>query len=141
MLTKKKKLILTGFSCLLFFILDRLIKNLYFSGQPLVGLTFQKNFLFVFIFQGWFFYLLTALLLMLLVYLMTSVYRAEKYLQFFALSLILVGGVSNFLDRALHGFVLDYFNFFNLWMFNLADVMILVGALIFLRQIIRKNRF
>jgi lipoprotein signal peptidase len=139
MLNKKKKLILTGFSCLLFFILDRLIKNLYFSGQPLASLTFQKNFLFVFIFQGWFFYLLTALLLMFLVYLMVGVHRAEKYLQFFALSLILVGGVSNFLDRALHGFVLDYFNFLNLWMFNLADVMILSGALIFLWQLLRRK--
>ncbi len=49
-----------------------------------------------------------------------------------ALALILGGALSNLLDRAFHGFVLDYIDL-KIWpVFNLADGAIFVGALILL---------
>jgi len=45
---------------------------------------------------------------------------------------LVIGGLfSNLLDRLLYGFVVDYFALDTGLIFNLADMMILVGALIF----------
>lgn len=49
--------------------------------------------------------------------------------------LMLGGALSNTLDRILHGGVVDIISVFDLSQFNLADVMILLGALSLLRGI------
>ncbi len=49
--------------------------------------------------------------------------------------LLLGGAFSNTLDRFLHGGVVDIISIFDLSQFNLADVMILVGALSIVRGI------
>lgn len=51
-----------------------------------------------------------------------------------ALTLILGGGISNFIDRIVRGFVVDYIDItpiFNFPIFNLEDVIIIIGWLIF----------
>ena len=45
--------------------------------------------------------------------------------------LVIGGLLSNMFDRLMRGFVIDYFTFGAGLIFNLADVMILVGAIIF----------
>ena len=45
--------------------------------------------------------------------------------------LVIGGFLSNLFDRLTHGFVIDYFTFGADLIFNLADVMILLGAIIF----------
>jgi len=139
MFSKKKKVVLSFLTCLLFFILDRLLKNLYFLRPRINWLNFQENYNFLFIFQGWLFYLLTVLILLILAYWVAISWRNERYQLVFALALILVGGFSNFFDRLLYGFVIDYFYFFNLWFFNLADLMILFGVLVLLFDVFRKK--
>jgi len=134
-----KRILTNLFFCLLFFIFDRFLKNLYFLIQRPTFLKFQKNYYFLFVFQGNFFYFLTTLILIILVFLILRAYQKEKYQQVFALGLILVGGFSNFLDRTIHGFVIDYISFFSLWSFNLADLMILIGSLLFLWQLLKKK--
>jgi signal peptidase II len=47
-----------------------------------------------------------------------------------ALLLILAGAISNFIDRLLFGFVIDYLAFFSRSYLNLADLMIAAGMLI-----------
>ena len=53
-----------------------------------------------------------------------------------AIALLLAGGVSNWMDRALHGSVVDFLNIGIGWLrtgiFNFADVAIMLGAALFL---------
>lgn len=125
---------------LLFFTSDRLIKNLALLNKLPTWLNFQKNYYFLFIFQGWFFYLLTTSILLFLVFLIIKGYKKENYQPSFSLIFILLGGGSNFFDRIIYGFVIDYFNFFNLWSFNLADAMISFGFLSILIYIFQKKK-
>lgn len=48
-----------------------------------------------------------------------------------SISLIIAGAVSNLLDRIFRGNVIDYFNFFNLNHFNLADIYIILGVVLY----------
>lgn len=139
MFRRGKKTFLFGGLVLSFFILDRLLKNLYFFEPDFGFLKFQENYHFLFIFQGSFFYWLTLLIFIGLVFWLVKSYQQKNNLNVFALSLILIGGFSNFWDRFLYGFVIDYFIFLNLWILNLADLMICIGLLILLTNILRKK--
>ena len=134
-----KKIFLLNLGGLIFFILDRVLKNLYFFDQDLSFLKFQKNSKFLYFFQGIFFYWLTFLIFLGLIFYLIKKYQQNQLGLIFSLTLILVGGFSNFLDRLLHGFVIDYFNFFSLWSFNIADIIILGGSIIFFLNI-RENK-
>jgi signal peptidase II len=46
------------------------------------------------------------------------------------LGLILGGAIGNLIDRVLIGYVTDIFLFYNLPVFNLADISVFLGALI-----------
>lgn len=52
--------------------------------------------------------------------------------------LLLMGITSNMLDKIRFGFIIDYINLFDLCIFNVADLMILIGALIFIEKLIRE---
>ncbi len=47
--------------------------------------------------------------------------------------------VSNLIDRILFGYVRDYIDFFNLFIFNLADFYITIGVLFLVYQLFRKK--
>jgi len=51
-------------------------------------------------------------------------------MQLWSASLVLAGGLGNFIDRALQGYVIDYFEFLfmRFAVFNLADVFITCGV-------------
>ena len=51
----------------------------------------------------------------------------------FGLSFILGGAIGNFIDRFFHGFVTDFFDFrlINFAIFNIADVFITIGGILF----------
>ena len=52
--------------------------------------------------------------------------------EYFAFSLILAGGLGNFIDRINHGFVVDFIDIsFNPYIFNLADSYVTIGILIY----------
>lgn len=53
-------------------------------------------------------------------------------------ALIVAGILSNSIDRMRLGFVIDYINLFNIFVFNLADIMILCGAIILFWQIVKE---
>ncbi|MDD3006852.1 MAG: signal peptidase II [Candidatus Pacebacteria bacterium] len=55
-----------------------------------------------------------------------------------ALALIFSGISSNILDRAHTGFIIDYINLSNIYIFNLADLAILLGAILFIWRIIKE---
>jgi len=52
--------------------------------------------------------------------------------QLTAFSLIILGALSNLIDRLIFGFVIDYINIFIWPVFNLADCMIVVGVLTYI---------
>lgn len=56
----------------------------------------------------------------------------------FGIQLILAGGIGNFIDRALRGYVIDYINLnlFKFPAFNFEDVLIVCGTIYFIIQII-----
>jgi len=45
-----------------------------------------------------------------------------------SLELIFIGGLSNLLERLLYGGIVDYWNFIDLWYFNISDLFISVGV-------------
>jgi len=47
---------------------------------------------------------------------------------------ILAGGLSNFIERVNLGYIRDYVNFFSLWYFNIADLLIFIGACILISR-------
>lgn len=57
-----------------------------------------------------------------------------------ATSLIIVGAVSNLLDRVILGYVVDYVNIFVWPIFNLADCLIVIGVLIYLAGELISNK-
>src|SRR6187455_1245065 len=60
--------------------------------------------------------------------------RREEWLARLGLSMILGGAIGNLIDRALHGYVLDfvdvYWRTWHFWAFNVADASISVGAVL-----------
>ncbi|HSL22146.1 MAG TPA: signal peptidase II [Vicinamibacterales bacterium] len=69
---------------------------------------------------------------------------AHERLARTGLALILGGAVGNLLDRAMHGYVLDfvdvYYGTVHFWAFNVADASISVGAVLVLFEVIFSGR-
>ena len=129
---------------LLVFVLDRFLKLLAFFYEPNFkifidffrfsfavnyGLAFSINFpteILLFLYLLGFFGLGVILL---------KTFTRIRYCA--SILFILCGAFSNFLDRLFLGYVIDYFAVFNLNVFNLADLMILIGAGMFLKNIFK----
>lgn len=79
--------------------------------------------------QRWFFIVITLIVMFGIVYYLQKVAR-DKALVSYALALILGGAIGNFVDRLLHGEVVDFFDFtlINYPIFNIADSAIVVGV-------------
>lgn len=66
--------------------------------------------------------------------------KGKEYLKSLALAMLILGSLSNIYDRIIYGAVIDYFSFANLNIFNLADVLIIAGAIVLLyREFKAKN--
>ena len=63
-------------------------------------------------------------------------YYAKTTLARVGLSLVIAGGIGNMIDRLILGFVVDFIDFcafdFWVWVFNVADAAVCVGAAVFL---------
>jgi signal peptidase II len=127
----------------IFFIADRLLKGVALGN----GSTYFKRLIgdiFVFRFTAnpymsfslalpqWlsysFIFLAIALLIYYIFYLILKK-KGQKW-EIVLLTIILVGAISNILDRCLYGYVVDYLELKFFTVFNLADVMISGGAII-----------
>ncbi len=132
---------------LVFFIVDRLIKYLFFNHilSNSFFLTYVTN-------QGIafglsiptaiiaLFYFLIFIIIFFLINWLIYLYQAKKYLTGFFLWLVILGALSNIIDRIKFGFVIDYINLYIWPVFNLADTMIVVGVILFLIQYIKIER-
>lgn len=59
-------------------------------------------------------------------------YQKRKTVLIIILTLIITGALSNLIDRILYGYVIDYINIFSLSFFNIADIMIVGGVILFI---------
>ncbi|MFA6918999.1 MAG: signal peptidase II [Patescibacteria group bacterium] len=72
------------------------------------------------------------IVIFVLIWYIINLYKTKsgRYLAVFASTLVLLGAISNLFDRIQIGQVIDYLYLKNFSIFNLADAMITVGAVI-----------
>jgi len=73
-----------------------------------------------------------GVLLIMLSFLWWQTLLKKNLIQFTAICLIIFGALSNLLDRLIVGHVIDYINIFIWPVFNLADIMIVTGVVLYL---------
>lgn len=80
--------------------------------------------------------LLVALSLVIVVGLSVWIYRGTTLFRSVALAMICGGALGNLIDRAYHGYVIDFILFhvgrFSWYVFNVADVAVVVGVILLL---------
>jgi len=127
-------------------ILDRFSKWLILN-QPdlyqcsLIELKLFKNPNLYFIsFNSTLLYFLIGATLFLLLFLFLRSWQKKDFLLMTGFSLIILGGLSNFLDRIIFGYVIDWLrvSILPISIFNIADLMI-IGGIITLIGILIKN--
>ena len=88
-----------------------------------------------------FFLVFTMVVIALLLYFLIR-YRNAGRLFCWALSLLLAGGVGNFIDRFRNGYVVDFleFTFVSFPVFNIADICVTCGAILLCIYVIFSGR-
>ncbi len=81
--------------------------------------------------QKFFFIGIAALATIVIVFMLRKLSRRDWFMQL-SLSLILGGALGNLMDRLIHGYVIDFIDFYlgtwHFWTFNVADAAISIGA-------------
>lgn len=140
-------------SILLLILLDQAVKGYVVKEIPLggmrrfipkvVSLTYLKNSGAAFSMlenQQWFFAIITLIAMgAAFVYLYRHI-KGSLWLLL-GLTLIISGGIGNFIDRVRQGFVIDMFHldFMNFAIFNVADIYLTVGVGLLLIYILREE--
>ncbi|PKM91212.1 hypothetical protein CVU82_04145 [Candidatus Falkowbacteria bacterium HGW-Falkowbacteria-1] len=133
----------------IFFIIDRFLKNLAISserGFSLLGNILKFNFVpneyiaFSIPIHGTsLFYFLSLLLVLVLVYFF-FLFIKKKWFEFLCFFGIFLGALSNFIDRILYSFVIDYFDLVYFTVFNVADVLIFFSSLFLLVFYLKEDK-
>lgn len=94
--------------------------------------------------QMMFFYIITAIVLIGIIYYMEKYARDNKFLAI-SLSLLLGGAIGNFIDRLLHQEVVDFLDVmilkYDFPIFNIADSALVVGViLVFIATLIEEKK-
>ena len=112
--------------------LDQILKNIFLEIN-----LFQKNYYSLF---GLNINESLALCILFIFFMLIFQYRQKNKLKdiFIPASLIICGITSNLIDKIRWGFIIDYINLANVFMFNFADLCILVGASLFAWHIIKE---
>lgn len=119
------------------FLLDRLLKRAALSGFKMEfapgALTFDlfrnSGIAFSLPFSGPLVWILSVGILAAISLMAAREFRARRYGLAGAFGLFLFGACSNLFDRVVYGFTVDYFIFFGRSAVNIADGMIVSGAL------------
>lgn len=85
--------------------------------------------------------LLTLVLIVLIVGLIwyfVKMFKKQQTVQASLLFFVILGASSNLADRFLYAGVIDYINVEKFTIFNLADAMILIGIILFIRTGVKK---
>ena len=83
---------------------------------------------------------LTIVIIYILISILISFYKKGLGLEYFSLTLIIVGAISNLIDRLRYGYVVDYIDVKFFSVFNIADSMITIGIiLIVIKELLFKK--
>jgi signal peptidase II len=145
----KKKTALIIIGAVFFVALDRLLKLLAVDGirfdilGDILKFNFVKNFNIAFSlplggdFLLWFILVVIIGLLYNFVYL----YKKQEYLLSSFLMMIVLGAISNVLDRIKYGFVIDYLDLKYFTVFNISDFLIVFGVILLLFFYNKNNKY
>lgn len=138
----------------IFFIADRYLKILAINlaaAEPirLIGDIFSFNFTanyyiaFSLPLSGW---IITALIIIIIVILIYYIFylianKQARPGEIILLTIIILGAISNILDRFSYGYVIDYLELRYFTVFNVADMMISGGAIILIFKNITNKRY
>ena len=101
--------------------------EIYKNYNALFGLPINSNLIFLFF-----------LFLIFLYYFILQKEAGLPVGKSASFSLILGGIAGNLTDRFFYGYVIDYINLFNLFVFNIADLAICFGALLLSWKVLKK---
>jgi signal peptidase II len=141
-----KKIFWINAFCLIFFILDRSLKQMALVNgikkflNLNIFLSFNEGVALNLPLTGKVLYFLLIIIIFWLSAVILKSYQKKDLINILGLSLILIGTFSNFFDRILYGAVIDYFMFWQITIFNLADLMILIGVGVILWKTIILNQ-
>ena len=90
---------------------------------------------------SWLLYLLVTGIIIYFTYLTL---KAESKTESFMMLLILSGGLGNVIDRTIYGYVVDFihfnFNGYSFYVFNFADSLITIGAILYIWFFFIRNK-
>ncbi|BFD25332.1 MAG: signal peptidase II [Candidatus Parcubacteria bacterium] len=148
-LTRDKFSHIAGFLTLaIFFLSDRWFKRLSLGGLDLVlipeFLNFKffanKNIAFSLPLEGaWLIFIITLIISFLIFYFLRFYWALNKT-TLFGLGAVITGALSNLIDRFTNGFVIDYLDLSHFTIFNVADILIVVGTALIFWGLIKENR-
>lgn len=135
-------------SITIFFIADRILKSLVLSlpadySQSLIGNYFSFYFVanpylaFSLPLSGLIINILIAAIVIFLFGYIYYLLKHKKQTEATLFFMLFLGAISNLTDRLVYGYVIDYLNLRYFTVFNLADVMISIGALILIIKNLR----
>jgi len=89
-------------------------------------------------------YILIIITIALIVYLIYELIKCKNKLYFFSYLLILCGALGNLIDRVFRGYVVDFISFtlfgHEMAIFNVADIYITFGVIIFIYSIFKEGK-
>jgi len=135
----------------LLFVFDQLLKWVAYSVVPeesfyiipgafKFSLFLNPGIIFSFAINNIFVIIVSTIILSILLWLVILNDRHDNERGVWFYSLLLVGGLSNFIDRLRISATIDYLHFFpdNLPIFNVADLMIAVGMILLITSLFRR---
>ena len=126
------------------FIFDSIDLNTFIPLTFFLDITHIHNFgisfgLFASLFPSWILIIVGLLIVVFIFYLMIS---ASDILEKWGLLIIIIGAISNIIDRMFNGYVIDFicFNYKNFFWpaFNFADIYITIGITMIVINVLRK---
>ena len=124
-------------------IIDRILKALafnYLKIKPVLltdwlklDFTISKNIAFSLPLYGILLSFAIIILIIILIWSFIKMVKKNQLLQASLILFIILGALSNLIDRFLYSGIVDYIDIKNFTIFNLADAMILFGVIFFIR--------
>ncbi|HKK54137.1 MAG TPA: signal peptidase II [Patescibacteria group bacterium] len=124
----------------IFFIFDRYLKQVAVNNNPNLNLlgeylkfTFSKNFNIAFSLpvSGMILnIIIVSIIIGLIFYLIYLIKHKYSHIVIIALFALILGALSNALDRLIYGYVIDYLDILNFTVLNIADILISSSAFI-----------
>ncbi|MCK4539793.1 signal peptidase II [Candidatus Parcubacteria bacterium] len=141
MFSCKKKMVYCVVLAIFFVILDRLFKVLAISCYENIkidlifdyfGFTLAKNYYIAFSLplSGPILSVFIGVVILILLYFWLILIKKQEYSQASCLTFVILGAISNIIDRVKYGFVIDYLDLKYFTVFNIADSMIVAGVVL-----------